>query len=229
MITKRLALLESILALGLGSVFLIPKDIELQPAAIGLALPESVGGWEGVDQPIGQAEREILGPDTQFARKVYNNAVGDEISASIVMSGSDMSTSIHRPERCLPAQGWTVADTRTVALTTAKGVLRVTRLHNIRHVPTEKGQPFTINGINYYWFVGHSDVTPSHFERAWIDIRDRVLKGQNQRWAYLTVAAIVTKDHKIFGRTEKETDELIENFIRELVPQLQRISVASSD
>jgi len=229
MITKRLVFLQSILVLGLGSVFLIPKDIELQPAAIGLALPESVGGWEGVDQPISQAEREILGPDTQFARKVYTNAAGDEINASIVMSGPDMSTSIHRPERCLPAQGWTVTDTRTVELATAEGTLRATRLHNVTHVPTEKGQPLTINGIDYYWFVGHSDITPSHFERAWIDVRDRVLKGQNQRWAYLTIAAIVTKDHKIFGRTEKETDELIQNFIRELVPQLHRIAVASSD
>jgi EpsI family protein len=229
MITKRLVFLQSILVLGLGSVFLIPKDIELQPAAISLALPESVGGWEGVDQPISQAEREILGPDTQFARKVYTNAAGDEINASIVMSGPDMSTSIHRPERCLPAQGWTVTDTRTVELAIAEGTLKATRLHNVTHVPTEKGQPLTINGIDYYWFVGHSDITPSHFERAWIDVRDRVLKGQNQRWAYLTIAAIVTKDHKIFGRTEKETDELIQNFIRQLVPQLHKISVASSD
>src|ERR1700682_2482549 len=227
MITKRLVFLQSILVLGLGSGFLIPEDIELQPAAFGLALPESVGGWEGVDQPVSQAEREILGPDTQFARKVYTNAAGDEINASIVMSGPDMSTSIHRPERCLPAQGWTVTDTRTVELATAEGTLRATRLHNVTHVPTEKGQPLTINGIDYYWFVGHSDITPSHFERAWIDVRDRVLIGQNQRWAYLTIAAIVTKDHKIFGRTEKETDELIQNFIRELVPQLHRIAVAS--
>jgi EpsI family protein len=229
MITKRLAILQSALLMGLGSVFLIPKDIRMQPAAIGLALPESVGRWEGADQPIGQGEREILGPDTQFARKVYTNAVGDQVYASIVMSGPDMNTSIHRPERCLPAQGWTIADSKTVALPTANGTLKTTRLHNMRSVRTDSGQRLTLNSLNYYWFVGHSDITPSHLERTWIDIRDRVLKGQNQQWAYVTVMATITKDYKVFGRTEKETDELVRGFITDFVPQLQKISVASRD
>src|ERR1700736_2505816 len=225
MTAKRLALLQSILVLGLGSVFLIPKDIKLQSAAIGLALPESVEGWEGVDQPIGQGERDVLGPDTQFVRKVYTNTVGDEINAAIVISGPDMNTSIHRPERCLPAQGWTVADARIVALNTAKGTLKATRLHNIRHVPTEKGQPLTINGISYYWFVGHSDVTPSHYERTWIDIRDRVLKGQNQQWAYVTISSTITKDFRVFGHDEKQTDEILRRFIKDFVPEVQKASV----
>ena len=229
MITMRLAILQSVLLMGLGAVFLIPKDIKMQPAAISLALPESVGGWTGADQPISQGERDILGPDTQFARKVYTNGVGDQVYASIVMSGPDMNTSIHRPERCLPAQGWTVADSKTVALPTGRGKLKATRLHNIRSGRTDAGQQLTINSINYYWFVGHSDVTSSHLQRTWIDIRDRVLKGQNQQWAYVTVMAVITRDYKIFGRTEKETDELIRGFITDVVPQLQKISIASRD
>src|ERR1700730_4782988 len=132
MITKRLAILQASLLLGLGSVFFIPKDIHMQPSAIALSLPQTVGNWQGVDEPVGQSERDILGPDTQFARKLYTNAVGDEINVSIVMSGPDMNTSIHRPERCLPAQGWTIADSRAVALSTAKGILNATRLRNIR-------------------------------------------------------------------------------------------------
>jgi len=229
MITKRLAILQSCLLLGLGSVFLIPKDIKMQPSAIGLALPASVGGWDGVDEPIGQTEREILGPDTQFARKVYTNAVGDQVYASIVVSGPDMNTSIHRPERCLPAQGWTVADSKTVTLSTGSSALKATRLHNIRNTRTDAGRQLTINSINYYWFAGHSDVTPSHLRRSWIDIRDRVLKGENQQWAYVTVMAPITKDYKIFGRTEKETDELLRGFIRDFVPQIQKTSVAARD
>lgn len=229
MITKRLAILQSCLLLGMGSVFLIPKDIRMQPAAIGLGLPDSVRDWQGSDQPIGQGEREILGPDTKFARKLYTNAVGDQVYASIVMSGPDMNTSIHRPERCLPAQGWTVTDSKTIALPTANGMLKTTRLHNIRNARTDEGRQLTINSINYYWFIGHSDITPSHLERAWIDLRDRVLKGQNQQWAYVTVMAVITKDFKVFGRTEKETDELVRGFIKDFVPQLQKISIASRD
>jgi EpsI family protein len=226
MITKRLVLLQSVLLAGLGSVFLIPKDVRLQPAAIELSLPQSVVGWDGVDQPISQAEREVLGPDTQFSRKLYTNGVGDQIYASIVLSGSDMNTSIHRPERCLPAQGWTISDSKTIPLSTSNGRLETTRLHNIRSVRSDDGQARTLNSLDYYWFVGHSDVTSSHFERTWIDMRDRVLKGQNQQWAYVTVAAAITKDFKIFGRTEQETDELIRGFIRDFVPTVQRIPLS---
>ena len=171
-----------------------------------------------------QFERDVLGPDTQFVRKLYRNFSGDEIFVSIVLSGPDMNTSIHRPERCLPAQGWTVAETRAVTLPTAAGNLRMTRLHNMRSVRTEGGRSVSIYDLTYYWFVGHSDETPSHFERTWIDIRDRLLKGRNQQWAYVTVAGMITKDLQMFGRTEKETDELIQAFVSQLAPKLQKPS-----
>jgi EpsI family protein len=226
MTLKRLASLQLFLLGGLGSVFLIPKDIKIQPAAIDLKLPDWVGSWQGADQPITQNERDSLGPDTQFARKVYTKGT-DQIFVSIVLSGPDMNTSIHRPERCLPAQGWTIAESQTVVMPLGQGALRATRLQNIRSVPLENGQPFTIKSLNYYWFVGHADITPSHYERTWIDVRDRVLKGRNQQWAYVTIASTITKDFRVFGRDEKQTDELIQNFIRELVPQLQKPSLPS--
>ena len=228
MITKRLAILQSVLALGLGSVFFVPKDIRMQPSAIGLSLPQSVGDWQGTDQPVSQGERDILGPDTQFSRKSYTNAVGDEIYVSVVISGPDMNTSIHRPERCLPAQGWTIADSSTATLPTANGSMKATRLHNIRAMRADRGEQVTINSINYYWFVGHSDVTASHFERTWIDIRDRLLNGRNQQWAYVTVVAIVTKDYKIFGRTEKQTEELLRGFLKDFVSPRQTASARAA-
>jgi EpsI family protein len=218
---KRLLSLEAILLFGLGSVFLLPKKIEIQPAAINMALPTFVGEWYGADQPILQGEKDSLGPDTQFVRKLYTDARGDQIFVSIVLSGPDMSTSIHRPERCLPAQGWTVVDTSVVGIPMKQGNLAATRLRNIRSFRPEKGAPVTIYSLDYYWFVGHDTQTPSHLQRTWLDIRDRVLKGQNQQWAYVTVISTITKGLYPFGRSEPETDELLRNFIRELVPQVR--------
>jgi EpsI family protein len=214
---------------GLGSVFLVPRDVAFEPAAVNSSLPEDVGDWNGTDQAITQFERDVLGRDTQFARKVYRNPRGDELFVSIVFSGPDMNTSIHRPERCLPAQGWTVADTRQVALSTPAGPLNVTRLHNMRNDRPSSGRTITIYSLNYYWFVGHIDETASHLERTWIDIRDRLLKGRNQQWAYVTVVGVVTKDFRVFGRTEKETDDLIRAFISNLVPQIEKRPVASGE
>jgi EpsI family protein len=224
MTIKRLAALQIVLLGGLGSVFLVPRDVAFEPAAVNSSLPQDVGDWEGTDQAITQSERDVVGPDTQFARKIYRNPRGDEIFVSIVFSGPDMNTSIHRPERCLPAQGWTIADTRYVEVSTPAGVLNVTRLHNMRSERPSSDRTITIYSLNYYWFVGHIDETSSHLERTWIDIRDRLLKGRNQQWAYVTVVGVVTKDFRIFGRTEKETDNLIQAFIAELVPKIQKTS-----
>ena len=224
---KRLTILQSVLVLGLGSVFLLPKKIEIQPAAIQAALPDFVGEWYGSDQPILQAEKDALGPDTQFARKLYTNGQGDQIFVSIVFSGPDMSTSIHRPERCLPAQGWTVADTSIKKIALANGTLDATRLRNVRHIQN-KSRSISVYALDYYWFVGHSAQTPSHLQRTWLDIRDRVFKGENQQWAFVTVTSKITKGIEPFGRSENETDTVLAAFIRELVPELKRDNLSAS-
>jgi EpsI family protein len=225
---KRLATFEAVLVLGLGSVFLLPKKIEIQPAAIDPALPSFVGEWYGADQPVSQGERESLGPDTQFVRKLYTNARGDQVYVSIVFSGPDMSTSIHRPERCLPAQGWTIADSRVAKIPIGDKILKVTRLHDVRRFRNGNGELANVYALNYYWFVGHNARTPSHYERTWIDIRDRVLKGENQQWAYVTVTSTITKGLQSFGKSEEETDEMLKRFVGELVPQLQQPAVAQN-
>ena len=225
---RRLITLEAVLLCGLGSVFLLPKKIEIQPAAIDPALPTFVGEWYGADQPVSQGEKDILGPDTQFVRKLYTNARGDQIFVSIVFSGPDMSTSIHRPERCLPAQGWTVADTRVAEIPIGSEKLKATRLHNVRTFRNEKSEPISVYSLDYYWFVGNDATTPSHYQRTWIDIRDRVLKGENQQWAYVTVISTITKGLQVFGKSEQETDNMLKRFVGELVPQLQQHAVAKN-
>jgi EpsI family protein len=221
MFLKRLASLQLILLVGLGCVFLIPKDVKLQLAAINPSLPEFVEEWQGVDEPVTQSEREVLGSDTQFVKKMYTKGT-DQIFVSVVLSGPDMNTSIHRPERCLPSQGWTVAESKTVSVPLREGVLTATRLQNVRAVFQDNGEPINVRSLDYYWFVGHSDITPSHYERTWIDIRDRVLKGCNQQWAYVTVVSMITKNLRVFGRDEEQTDHLIRDFIRDLAPYLQK-------
>ena len=80
---------------------------------------------------------------------------------------------------------------------------------------------FNVYNLNYYWFVGYNDTTPSHFVRTYYDIRDRIMKGCNQRWAYVTVAAFLNRNN----RSEEEMDRIIREFIRELVPKVHKPSV----
>jgi EpsI family protein len=225
MTTRRLILLLALLLGGLGSAALLPQQLDAQPVGIELRLPEFTGEWFGQDLQVSEREIKILGPETEFARKSYTNGRGDELTVSIVLSGQDMNTSIHRPERCLPAQGWTISNKQSVRVDVpGYGSVPVTCLHNVRTITREE-RPVPIYNLNYYWFAGHSDVTASHLDRTFIDIRDRVLHGYNQRWAYITVSAIVTKDLQKFGRSEAETAKLIEDFIRQLVPVLHKESL----
>ena len=228
MTIKRLILLQVALLIGLGSVYLIPTQAKTQPMGVIMDLPESIGLWTGVPQEISKLELESLAADTAFSRRLYHNAFGDQVLASIVLAGEDPDNSIHRPERCLPAQGWTVSDSKTVTISAPNlpgGALKVTRLYNQRKFRDEAGQSRTVYNLNYYWFVGYEDITPSHIDRALIDIRDRVVKGYNQRWAYVTIASNVTEGLVKFGRSEAATDQALQAFIRELFPQIVQPSL----
>jgi EpsI family protein len=224
MITKRLSLLALVLVVGFGTVAFLPRSAETDPAGIKMQLPLFVGDWVGEDAVVTEREREVLAPDTRFARKTYTSLQGDRVYVSIVLSGDDMTNSIHRPERCLPAQGWSLQSSERHSVTMADGKkLAITLLKDARMVDPGEGKPEAmLHGLNYYWFVGYHDMTPSHLERTGIDLRDRILHGYNQRWAYVTVASVITKGWGPHGRSAADTAKMTEDFIRQLVPELKK-------
>src|SRR2546423_4680553 len=135
MITKRLLNTQIVLLAGFVSIFALPHSNKTTPAGIATTLPGIIGQWSGEDAEITPREREILAKDTQFARKTYISPAGEKIFVSIIMSGDDMTSSIHRPERCLVAQGWSVQESerRTVQMADGKS-LELTCLHNIHPI-----------------------------------------------------------------------------------------------
>ena len=223
MITKRLLQVQAVLLAGFGSVFLLPHSNKTSPAGIAMALPNVVGVWIGDDAAITQKELDALAKDTQFARKIYTGPEGDQILVSIVLSGDDMTNSIHRPERCLPAQGWQMqsSSSRIIQIPGGKS-LGVTRLQNARTVQTQDKRELTLTNLDYYWFIGYKDMTASHLTRTEIDLRDRIMYGYSQRWAYVTIAANVTKGIWRPERTEEQTAAMLDEFIQQLAPRLQR-------
>jgi EpsI family protein len=214
---SRLLILQVFLLCGLGVAFLIPRETKIQPCRVRMELPEMIGGWAGRPGVVTAAEHAVLAADTQFCRKVYDDGLGDRVLVSIVLSGNDLDSSIHRPERCLPAQGWTIVDSTSKTLPIPEapgGRLPVTRLYNVMQKRTEEGKVVEIHNLDYYWFIGYSDITASHFEREYIDIKDRLFHGYNQRWAYVTVTS------NINGRDEAQTQEILEGLIARVYPRI---------
>ena len=151
------------------------------------------------------------------------------VAASIVLSGQDLNSSIHRPERCLPAQGFKDIRSSVIELDAGDRKLNVVRLRcyteptdekSGKAYATPKGDRLRIQHVIYYWFVGSHSVTTSHYERTWIDLKDRLLGGFDQHWAYVMISASFTDDllqsgvparDELYrkGRTEEETDHLL--------------------
>lgn len=225
MTTSRLAILLAVVLGGLSSVAILPERKGFMPVGINLQLPESIGSWWGRDVAITDKEHQVLGPDTEFARKEYSTFQGDLILASVVLAGEDMMTSIHRPERCLAAQGWQFSPggTRVIDIP-GHGKLPVTRLKNHRTDRRRDGSPMEVENICYYWFAGNRSLTPSHLERVWFDTRDRLSGGYVQRWAMMMISANITKQQK-FGRDEAATDQLLTEFTSKLAPQIHRETI----
>ena len=222
MITKRLATVLAVLLVAFVAIFLLPRQTASSPAGIAMTLPNFVDGWIADDAEVTAREREVLAKDTEFARKIYTSPAGDQIYVSIVLSGEDMTNSIHRPERCLPAQGWSLQTTEKRAIPVGDDdTLELTRLRNVRAIEQPNGTRPLLHNLNYYWFIGYKDMTASHVERTGIDLRDRILHGYGQRWAYVTVAANITKGWMRPERTEEEATAIVEKFIAELAPKLQ--------
>lgn len=226
MTTSRLALLLALMLGGMSMIFVLPKSRNTDPVGIRLGLPETLGEWSGKDLAVTEKEINVLGPETRFARKDYENTFGDRILASIILAGPDMMTSIHRPERCLSAQGWEFApgETRLIDVP-GHGKLPITRLRTHRMAKNADGQPVRIDNICDYWFAGHTDLTASHESRVWLDSRDRILHGYVQRWAMILISSDITAGREKFGRDEAQTDAKLEDFIRQLAPIIHKDSV----
>lgn len=220
---NRLLILQALLACGLGTIFFIPRQTKLQPCRVRMELPDTLGAMVGKSSPVTKEEHEILAEDTEFCRKVYDDGFGGHVLVSIVLSGHDLDNSIHRPERCLRAQGWTSVASTSMTLPVAAapgGKLPVMRLHEMMPTRLDNGQMVQVHNLNYYWFVGYSDITASHFEREYLDMKDRLLHGYNQRWAYVTVACNITKGMQADGggKDEEETDAMLQKVIAEVYP-----------
>lgn len=232
-LSRRLMLILAMLVAGFSLIFILPKVSKPPQPGVKMNLPDFIGEWYGQDAVVTERERQVLGKETEFARKQYTNGRGDSIFVSIVLSGEDMSTSIHRPERCLPAQGYTVVDTRAAKVDLPPRKLTTTRLHNIRPLYDPNGKPLMLQdgkpinefSLIYYWFIGTSETTADHTQRYLMDTRDRLLHGANQRWAYVTVMSRITANLQKFGRTDAQTDAMLQQFIQQLMPVIQKPDV----
>jgi hypothetical protein len=196
-----------------------PPATKSEPGVV-MELPGSLIGLWGSDQPVSESEKVILPADTEFAKKIYSDGMGNDIHCQIVLAGAE-KRSIHRPEVCLPAQGWTIKSGEVVPVKLADGrTLEVMKLTVVRPVTLNNGTQRDLTSVFCYWFIGKHATTPHHFVRVLKTNLDMLLHNTNHRWAYVIVNAPVLEGFVPGGKDLQQTTARVEAAIAELGPQI---------
>ena len=223
-------LLPATLTLGLALIYVLPSVGDIAESAVKMELPEAKNDWKFQQVPPSEAEVRTLASDTEFSKAVCmrprprtsffdtSDPQFDRIDLSIVLSGHDLNNSIHRPERCMPAQGHNIVSSRTVSIELDNGkTITARRLLSVQSIPANEQRTdfHRLNTLTYYFFIGHDRITHDHLARTLIDMKDRLLRGMDQRWAYATASTwfgeVPWLGHEI---TEQAADAKLIEFIR---------------
>ena len=220
----------------MSAIYFLPKVGAIAESAVEMELPMelpiSSRNWNFEMLPPSPEELKTLSPDTQFSKAIclsprpgefnfQGYRIPDRVDLSVVLSGADINNSIHRPERCMPAQGHNIVSSASVELMLTNGRrLPVKRLVSVQArnaaMPGEREKYVKFNCLTYYFFVGHSQVSNDHLERTLIDMKDRLVKGMDQRWAYVSASMWYGEVPWIENEvTEAEADEKLQEFIME--------------
>lgn len=129
------------------------------------------------DLEMSEAERETLPKDTVIVRRRYVDSDGHFYQVSAVIGGRSKS-SVHRPELCLPGQGFQMTEPHTVDIGgTSWRKLTLTKGSDVRA------------GFAYTFVNGTGFRTSSHLVRIFTDVWDRSILGRIDRWVMLTVSS----------------------------------------
>ncbi len=214
----------------MSAIYFLPKAGAIAQSAVKMNLPDTSQAWQLNKIAASQEELGALSSDTEFSKAICLSArpneyspdgrrVPDRVDLSIVLSGTDLNNSIHRPERCMPAQGHTILSSNDQLLKLPNGrQFSAKRLISVQSqqvaTSTEREQYVKYNCVTYYFFVGHDRVTNNHLGRTFIDMKDRLIRGMDQRWAYASVSMWYGKvpwiDKEV---TIEEADKKIQNFL----------------
>ena len=137
---------------------------------------------------MSRSEYEALPKDTEFIKSAYTNDTGHRVFVSIVLSGTARD-SIHRPQRCLVAQGNSLEGEYTLEVPfEGRDSLKVRVIKASRRITLPDGKPSVYQSYYAYWFVGQDKETPFHLERMFWLAWDRVVHSKAHRWAYIAVS-----------------------------------------
>ncbi len=160
---------------------------------------------EGVLRRVSRAENDILPADTFSRRAIYTMSDGTEFNVALVIAGRNRM-SIHRPELCLPAQGYVMSE-RSVRDILPELPMACFSL-------SEQGR--TAKSGFAYVFLNSRGATISNLHRILGDCWERSVHNRIQRWAMVTVTS------PYYDFTTEEGEQALRDFMEQWYPTLRK-------
>lgn len=164
----------------------IPGEIQMN-----IALPERVLDFTSTNIPEPDVAIGYFPKDTSYSERLYTAPSGIKIQSTVVMMGADRS-SIHRPEYCLPGQGWAIGKKEIVAIPINNNPpydLQAARWNLSVSARGPDGQKEDAAGIYVFWYAAKNDETPDHDKMLEHLTMNLFRTGDLQRWAYISYYA----------------------------------------
>lgn len=127
-------------------------------------------------EPMSRAEQDILPEDTLTRKATYEMVDGSDFTVAIVIGGRNRR-SIHRPELCLPSQGFTLSERQVLEVFPGVPFASLSLTH--------EGLPRPV-GFGYI-FLTQREATVSNLQRVVGDTWERSLHNRIQRWVMITI------------------------------------------
>lgn len=203
----------------LGPLVLLDVDGRVI-ATNGVALPPVPLGYPSEQLPVTKEELDMLPPDTVYGRRRYTAPDGFTCAVNVVLMGTDR-TSIHKPEYCLPGQGFRIlSQTPDVVRIESPHPydLPVMRILAERTARLKDGQEVTLRAVYVFWFMSDTRLTADHFTRMRWMTEDLLRKGELPRWAYASYLSVGLpgQEELLYRR--------IKQLIQATVPEFQKVA-----
>ncbi len=158
----------------------------------------------GILEGCSLGERTILPSDTRIVKRAYATPYARFVVSAVI--GGTSKSSLHRPELCMPAQGFLMRDPTTLEI--GDRAFRAIRLES----------PRAPSLVHSYTFFNQAGVrTASHVHRILVDIWDRSVLNRIDRWVMITVSASNATGFSLEHVADRAA---LEGFLRKLVEHL---------
>jgi EpsI family protein len=214
-LARALLMALAMVTVSIGATFLRPTTLladQLPPLVLAKDVPEEFGGWRSIAQPSNQ----IVNPQTDaFIKSIYSETLsrtyvdnkGHAVMLSIAYGRKQQGDgTMHYPDVCYPAQGYSIGLTHNEALTINGRLIYVRRLHAKSN---QRSEPLT------YWTTIGDEVPRSAFLSRLIKLR-YATRGLIPDGALVRISSINTDAESAW----REQTQFMSDFLNALHPDI---------